>query len=59
MAYDQNRSKAQAAIVAKQKQREERAQRVRNKAQKIKDGDDAVPVMVDPDETYNAGESEG
>lgn len=56
--YDKNRSKLQAEIIAKQQRREERAKRVRHKAQRLKNGEDDVPVLVDPDETYNANESD-
>ena len=59
VSYDKNRTKAQAVIVAKQQRREAKAKKVRSKAQIIKDGEDAEPVVIDPDETYNADQSEG
>lgn len=53
---DKNRAKAQAEIIAKQKKHEDHAKKVRDKARKIREGDDVVNVAVDPDETYNADE---
>lgn len=52
-AQKEKREKAQSEIIKKQKIREMKAQRVRERAQKIKQGGDDADFEVDPDETYN------
>ncbi|XP_031567380.1 arginine and glutamate-rich protein 1-A-like [Actinia tenebrosa] len=52
------RAQIQAEIISKQRRRELRAQQVRARAEKIREGGDNVELDLDPDNTYNADEED-
>lgn len=57
-ASERKREKTQAEVILKQKRREEKAKRVRMRAQQMQEGDDVIGLDVDHDETYNADEDD-